>query len=72
MTSSPRKQKRKSVIDELTITDKMLVLLLLKLGATQSEIASALGVDQGTVSKHFRWNVSKLTLECIGSRKSDQ
>jgi predicted transcriptional regulator len=40
---------------------KLLVLLLLKLGATQSEIASALGVSQSSVSRMLPGKVHPLT-----------
>ena len=63
MSSSSGKEKRKLLTDELTTTDKLLVLLLLKLGATQNEIGQALGVKQPTVSKTFRWRVRPLVAD---------
>jgi ParB-like chromosome segregation protein Spo0J len=38
---------------ELDSIKRLLVLLLLKAGATQREIGSALGLDQATVSRMF-------------------
>ena len=38
---------------DLESIKRLLVLLLLKAGATQTEVASALGVRQGTVSRMF-------------------
>lgn len=36
---------------QLTATDRLLVLLVMKLGASQAEIAAALGVSQPTISR---------------------
>jgi DNA-binding NarL/FixJ family response regulator len=45
---------QQAVANALEDIRRLLVLLLLKGGATQSEIAKALGTTQGTVSKQFR------------------
>ena len=66
------KSENKSLIEKLTTTDRLLVLLLLKLGATQGEIGDALGVTQGTISKNLCWNVKKLALDAVTSGKSDR
>jgi DNA-directed RNA polymerase specialized sigma subunit len=56
-----------ALVSELKEIKKLLVLLLLKGGATQTEIAKALNATQGTVSKQFRFgNVKRLAVE-VGS-----
>jgi DNA-binding NarL/FixJ family response regulator len=48
-----------ALVAELKDIKKLLVLLLLKGGATQTEIAKALGRAQETVSKQFRLGGAK-------------
>lgn len=49
--------------EQISATDRLLVLLLLKLGATQDEIASALQTSQASVSRMFSGlKVKKLEL----------
>ncbi len=56
------------VVEELTNIKRLLVLLLLKGGATQSEIAKALAMTQGTVSKQYGMGkVKPLETEVINS-----
>jgi predicted XRE-type DNA-binding protein len=51
-----------AVVKELAAIKTLLVLLLTKSGASQAEIAKALDITQGTVSKQFRFgNVRPLT-----------
>jgi len=40
-----------AVISELEAIKRLMVIALIKYGSTQDEIAAALGVTQGTVSK---------------------
>ena len=50
------------VVKGLAAIKTLLVLLLMKSGASQAEIAKALDITQGTVSKQFRFgNVRALT-----------
>lgn len=44
---------------ELRDIKALLVLLLLKSGASQTEIAAALGINQGTVSRQFKFGAVK-------------
>jgi len=69
MSGSSRKSHKNSGMAELTTTDKLLVLLLLKLGTSQAEVAKALSVKQPTVSRYFG-GVKKLTLEATPSSES--
>ena len=46
-------EDNEAVVAELREIKKLLVLLLLKGGSTQREIATALGVNQATVSRRF-------------------
>jgi DNA-binding NarL/FixJ family response regulator len=49
---------------ELRDIKALLVLLLLKSGASQTEIASALGITQATVSRQFKFgSVKPLSVE---------
>ena len=58
-----------SVAEELRAIKGLLVLLLMKSGATQSEIAKALGSSQGTVSKQFRMRgVSPIAAKVVHDR----
>lgn len=43
------------VVAELRDVKRLLVLLLMKAGAAQSEIAAALDITQPTVSKNYRF-----------------
>jgi len=72
MSRSTGKSKKQSIADQLTTTDKLLVLLLFKLGATQTEIGHALGVSQGTVSEHFRWEVKEMSLRGTSAMESER
>jgi len=51
------KRKKKSIQDptvrELDAIKRLLILLLLKSGASQREIAKALGMDQGNFSRAY-------------------
>ncbi len=48
-----QKKTNDQILFELDSLKKLLILLLLKAGASQTEIALALGVDQSTVSRMF-------------------
>ena len=50
-----KKPTRKQAKSEASLDDvkRLLMLLLLKIGASQKEIATALGVDQSVVSRMF-------------------
>jgi DNA-directed RNA polymerase specialized sigma subunit len=54
MSKAPEDANWKAVQKELDSIKRLIVLLLLKTGATQKEIGSALGIDQGTVSRMFQ------------------
>ena len=55
---------------ELAAIKALLVLLLMKSGSSQAEIAKALNITQGTVSKQFRFgNVRPLTANLSESAK---
>lgn len=49
-----------SIASELESIKKLLVLLLLKLGTSQGEIASALGVSQPSVSRMIPGKIQPL------------
>lgn len=49
-----------SLSGELESIKKLLVLLLLKVGASQSEIASALGISQPSVSRMIPGKIQPL------------
>ena len=49
-----------SIVSELKDVKRLLVLLLLKLGASQGEIAKALGVTQPSVSRMIPGKVQPL------------
>jgi len=51
--SSTEQQDVKPITEGVTDTDKLLVLLLRKIGANQTEIAAALRVGQSTVSRRY-------------------
>jgi DNA-directed RNA polymerase specialized sigma subunit len=48
-----------AVVNALEDIKALLVLLLLKSGATQTEIAKALNITQATVSRQFRFGSMK-------------
>ena len=55
---------------ELAAIKALLVLLLMKSGSSQAEIAKALNITQGTVSKQFRFgSVRPLTANLSESAK---
>jgi hypothetical protein len=61
---------QKVVVDQLKDIKGLLVLLLLKGGATQGEIAKALNTTQSTVSKQFRiGNVKQFGAEIVSVEK---
>jgi predicted XRE-type DNA-binding protein len=47
------------VLSELVAIKRLLVFALLKAGASQKQIASALGVDQSQVSRMFPGGIGK-------------
>ena len=53
MAKASRNASSDPIQNELDLIKRLLVLLLLKAGATQEEIGTALVVDQGTVSRMF-------------------
>jgi predicted transcriptional regulator len=53
-------KKGDPVLEELEAIKRLLVVALIKNGATQGEIANALGHTQGWVSQNFSW-VTKST-----------
>ena len=53
-------------LEELVAIKRLLVLGLLKLGATQNEVAAAMGVTQGTVSKMFPGGLAKSSKPASG------
>jgi len=53
MKKWPKDGPADPIISELAEIKRLLMLGLLKTGATQDDIAKALGVTQGTVSKMF-------------------
>ena len=57
MSKVIKEEKRKMTGDliekELDSIKKLLVLLLLKAGATQDEVGAALGIDRSTISRWF-------------------
>lgn len=57
---------------ELRDIKALLVLLLMKSGASQTEIAKALGTGQATVSRQFRFGTVKpLSAQTIGGESKD-
>jgi len=48
-----------ALLSEITSVKRLIVLLLLKTGASQSEISLALEIDQSTVSRMFPSNKIK-------------
>jgi hypothetical protein len=57
---------------ELRDIKALLVLLLMKSGASQTEIAKALGTTQATVSRQFRLGTVKpLSAHTIGGESKD-
>ena len=53
MTKASKNAFSDPIRNELDSIKRLLVLLLLKGGATQGEVSTALMVDQGTVSRMF-------------------
>jgi predicted transcriptional regulator len=53
MKNKPKNSLGDPILTELAEIKRLLMLGLLNSGATQSDIAKALGVSQGTVSKMF-------------------
>jgi predicted transcriptional regulator len=52
-TKKRKKTPTDPVVAELDAVKRLIVLLLLKAGASQGEVAMALGVDQSVVSRMF-------------------
>jgi hypothetical protein len=50
---NPKNQKRDPTLKELEDIKRLLILLLLKGGASQGDVASALQMDQGNFSRMF-------------------
>jgi hypothetical protein len=53
MAKASRNASSDPIENELDSIKRLLVLLLLKAGATQEEVGTALVMDQGTVSRMF-------------------
>jgi len=53
MALKKKKEIKDPIQAELDSIKQLLILLLLKAGATQEEVAMALGVDQSAVSRKF-------------------
>jgi len=53
MSEPKRGRRSKPGTYDLSVSDRLLLLLLLKLGATQTEIGWALDMHQGTISKRL-------------------
>jgi len=53
MAKASRNASNDPIQNELDSIKRLLVLLLLKAGATQEEVGTALVMDQGTVSRMF-------------------
>jgi predicted XRE-type DNA-binding protein len=53
MAKASRNASNDPIQNELDSIKRLLVLLLLKAGATQGEIGTALVIDQGSVSRMF-------------------
>jgi DNA-directed RNA polymerase specialized sigma subunit len=53
MATASRNASNGPIQNELDSIKRLLVLLLLKAGATQEEVGTALVIDQGTVSRMF-------------------
>lgn len=50
---NPKNQKRDPTLKELEDIKRLLILLLLKAGTSQGEVARALQMDQGNFSRMF-------------------
>jgi Trp operon repressor len=61
---------RDGLLQELADIKRLLVLLLLKGGATQSELAKTLNVGQATISRQF--GVGKIKSLTVDVSKDDQ
>ena len=57
--SNQKNDSQTTPVAELRDIKALLVLLLMKSGASQTEIAGALGITQGTVSKQFKFGAVK-------------
>jgi len=57
--ASPKKESRsiEPVLTELVTIKRLLVFALLRGGASQTQIATALGVDQSQISRMFPKNI---------------
>ena len=51
------------VLSEVTAIKRLMVLALLRTGASQKEVAAALGVDQSHVSRMFSKEINKMIRE---------
>ena len=68
----PASVELRGVSGELRDIKALLVLLLMKSGASQTEIAKALGTTQATVSRQFRLGpVKPLSAHTIGGENKD-
>lgn len=59
-------------LDELGDIKRLLVLLLLKCGATQLEIAKALGLNQATVSRNYAIGNVKALVVTMATRSDKE
>lgn len=53
MASKRKEEKDSSVLNELQDIKRLLVAILIKSGASQGEVASALNVNQSSISRMF-------------------
>lgn len=53
MASKGKEEKDSSVLNELQDIKRLLVAILIKSGASQGEVASALNVNQSSISRMF-------------------
>jgi hypothetical protein len=70
-SDSPTGKDLDDVVVQIEAVKRLLVLLLMKSGSSQGEIARALGVNQATVSRHFGiGEVAPLTVALSGQTES--
>jgi DNA-binding NarL/FixJ family response regulator len=58
-SSNQKNDSQTTAVAELGDIKALLVLLLMKSGASQTEIAGALGINQATVSRQFKFGTVK-------------